>query len=219
MWSAAALLALASPDPGLAREPDAVAVSSNRPVALKLAETLNPKSTVQAFITRAAVDSLAIEFSKEPQLKKLEQTYPGLRDALLKRLPDALNPLVESSLPTLYSTMADRLLVAMDEPTMNDALAFAEGPVGKSFIGSATDSVIKNYLKKGPCSPSDQKQLAQKVMPMTVKDPKVASWAKAVMVISPALRAWVDEQHKIDSQTVGELVETIISEMVDREPT
>ena len=107
----------------------------------------------------------------------------------------------------------------MDEPTMNDALAFAEGPVGKSFIGSATDSVIKNYLKKGPFSPSDQKQLAQKVMPMTVKDPKVASWAKAVMVISPALRAWVDEQHKIDSQTVGELVETIISEMVDREPT
>ena len=208
-----------SPDSGLTLGTDTVAVSPNRPVALKLGETLYPKSTVQAFITRAAVDSLVTEFSREPEVKKLEQTYPGLRDALVRRLPDALEPLVESRLPALYSTMADRLLAAMAEPELNDALAFAEGPEGKSLIGAATDHVIKNYLKKGPSSPLDQKQLAHDFMPVTSNDPKVASWAKAAMVIGPALRVWVDEQHEIDSQTVGELVETIISEMVDREPS
>jgi len=162
---------------------------------------------------------LSIEFSREPQLQKLEQRYPGLRDTLLKRAPEVLDPLVESRLPAMYSAMVDRLLATMSESDLGDALAFTEGSEGQALQRANTDHVIKNYLEIGPFSPSVMDKVTERPKPPPVKDPRVAHWAKAHMVVGPAMRAWVDEQHKAQGQTLGELIDTIISEMVDREPT
>lgn len=220
MWALALLLASASPSPGPVNQSDSAIVVPDRQIAVKLVETLYPKAEIKAFTTRAAIDSLSTGFSTEPQLKKLEINYPGLRGALFKRAPDVLDSIFEDRLPALYSAMIDQLLAAMSLQELGDALAFAEGPEGQALQQVDTDFVIKNYLEKGrPLRPSELKKRGKDLKTPAVKDPRAAQWAKANMLIGPALRTWTDEQKELQSQKLVELMAAIMSEMVDREPT
>lgn len=137
----------------------------------------------------------------------------------MKRAPDLLDPLVEGRLPALYLAMTDQLLAAMTLRELGDALAFAEGSEGQALQQADTDLVIKNYLEKGPLTPAEVKKLGRGLKTPGVKDPRVAQWAKAHMLVGPAMRSWGDEQQQLQSQKLGELMDAIMSEMVDREPT
>lgn len=220
VWTVALLLASASPSPGPVYHPDSAIVAPNRQIAVKLVETLYPKAEIKAFITRAAIDSLSTAFSTELQLKKLEKNYPGLRGNLFKRAPDVLDSIVEDRLPALYAAMIDQLLAAMSLKEMGDMLAFAESPEGQALQQADTDFVIKNYLEKGrPLKPSELKNIGKGLKTQAVRDPRAAQWAKANMLVGPAMRTWTDEQQELQSQKLVELMAAIMSEMVDREPT
>jgi hypothetical protein len=166
-WRRAALIGLAL---GVAAEPlpaqqaaaPAAAIDpARRALGRDLAQLLNSEAMTIAMLERTLVETMPKAMLADPNVKALEEAYPGVLKAMIEAMTPILTGEMRAEMPRLWTMLGDLYAENLNEADLRAALAFYGSPTGRriiDFMGEKTDlaPMIDQMVSSGDYTVTEQ---------------------------------------------------------------
>ncbi|MCW3846940.1 DUF2059 domain-containing protein [Sphingomonas sp. LB-2] len=138
MIRAAALLIAAgaiAPLPAVAQTAAPMAADPARQtLGLQLAKLLNPEALTMAVLDRMLGDRTAQAMLADPDMKAMEERYPGILKAMVEAMKPILIRHLRQALPSMWDRLGTFFAAELSEEDLRAAIAFYGSPTGTRMI-------------------------------------------------------------------------------------
>jgi Uncharacterized protein conserved in bacteria (DUF2059) len=134
-----------------AKAPEVIAIDER---AIKLAQLLFTRETVQEQVTNSIEISLRQTLQNNPDNMALEAEYPGLTNVIISSLKPVMLEAYDAKLPQLWDSLSVLYTTEFTESELDQLLGFYTGPVGVRYMKSlrrnaGTTNTMDASLKAG----------------------------------------------------------------------
>lgn len=116
-----------------AKAPEVIAIDER---AIKLAQLLFTRETVQEQVTNSIEISLRQTLQNNPDNMVLEAEYPGLTNVIISSLKPVMLEAYDAKLPQLWDSLSVLYTTEFTESELDQLLGFYTGPVGVRYMKS-----------------------------------------------------------------------------------
>jgi hypothetical protein len=122
--------------------------------AIKLAQLLFTRETVQQQVTNSLEISLRQTLQNNPDNMVLEAEYPGLTNVIISSLKPVMLEAYDAKLPQLWDSLGVFFTTEFTQPELDQLLGFYTGPVGVRYMASLrrnvrTTNTVEASMKTG----------------------------------------------------------------------
>lgn len=144
-----------APAPAAAIDP------ARRALGRELAELLNGEAMTMGMLERTLDETMPVAMLADPNVKALEQAYPGILKAMIAAMKPLLVGEMRAQMPGLWTMLGDLYAENLSDGDLRAALAFYRSPTGAriiDFMSRKTDMspLIEQMISNGDYSVTEQ---------------------------------------------------------------